>query len=355
MTARLPDKKIFSLVAIASAALFLTTIPSFAQQEGTDSQVGAIGIQVSSPVYNFGIDPGGSAQDIVKLRNVGEQTQTFYPEVLDFKALNETGTPQFILSQESENYTYSLASWVKMSKEGITLKPNESAALNFTINVPKDAEAGGRYAGILFGTSPPQASGNQIAISNKVGSLILVRINGDAKEEANLKEFTTPKNFYEYPPVDFVVRVENTGNVHVIPKGTIEVKNWFGATVATADVNSKNGSVLPGSIRKYDKATDSLTWQPKGLSIGKYTANLRLAYGGATGKQIVGSLSFWVIPWKLLLILLLALIIFILVLIFLVKRYNRWVVSRAEKKSPPSEPPPGTEQTNSSQNSPPAQ
>lgn len=341
MTVNLPYKKILLMIAILIAAFFLATIPSLAQQN-TQSQVGNIGIQVSSPLYNFEIDPGGTAQEIVKIRNVSNSIQTFYPEIFDFKALNETGTPQFILNQEAENYTYSLASWVKISTEGITLKPNESAALNFTINVPKNAEPGGRYAGILFGTSPPQTSGTQIAISNKVGSLILVRVSGDAKESATLKEFSTESNFYEYPPVDFVVRVENTGNVHVIPKGTIEIKNLFGSVVATADVNSKNGSVLPESIRRFDKETDNLTWKPEGLTIGRYTANLSLSYGQGPGKQIVGSLTFWIIPWKLLLVALLALIIIILVLIWLVKKYNRWIVARAEKsgsqkKNPPSQ------------------
>src|SRR3972149_157739 len=136
MTAALPYKKIFLLTLAGLLGLAAFAATTLAQENTSPSSVGAIGIQVSSPIYNFGIDPGGSAQEIVKVRNVGDQTQTFYPEVFDFKPLNETGTPQFILATESENYTYSLASWIKISTEGITLKPNESAALNFTIPVP---------------------------------------------------------------------------------------------------------------------------------------------------------------------------------------------------------------------------
>ena len=337
-------KKISLLALTLLLGLVAFAATTLAQENTSQSSVGAIGIQVSSPIYNFGIDPGGSAQEIVKVRNVGDKTQTFYPEVFDFKPLNETGTPQFILAKESENYTYSLASWVKISTEGITLKPNESAALNFTINVPKGAEPGGKYAGILFGTSPPQTSGTQIAISNKVGALLLVRISGDAKELATLKEFSSPKNFYEYPPVDLVVRVENKGNVHVAPKGNIEIKDIFGRKVAVLPVNEKNGNVLPESIRRFDKDTDALTWKPGGFTIGRFSANLLLTYGDS-GKQLSASLSFWVIPWKILIVLLLAIIILILLIIFGVKRYNRWVVSKAGKgpsqpSSPSSSPPP---------------
>lgn len=338
MNARLPYKKISLLALTGLLSLAAFTATTLAQENTSQSSVGAIGIQVSSPIYNFGIDPGGFGQDVIKIRNVGASVQTFYPEVFDFKPLNETGTPQFILAKESKNYTYSLASWIKISTEGITLKPNQPTALNFTINVPKGAEPGGRYAGILFGTSPPQTSGTQIAISNKVGALVLVRVSGDAKELATLKEFSAAKNFYEYPPVDLVVRVENKGNVHVAPKGNIEIKDIFGRKVAVLPVNEKNGNALPESTRRFDKDTDALTWKPGGFTIGRFSANLLLTYGDS-GKQLSASLSFWVIPWKILLVLLLAIIILILLIIFGVKRYNRWIVSKAKKiQSQPSNP-----------------
>src|SRR3990170_5410776 len=295
MTAYMPYKKILISLLAALILLPLLVINSQAQQNDTQSSVGNIGIQISAPVYNFGIDPGGTAQDIIKVKNVSDSTQTFYPEVFDFKPIGETGAPQFILNKESENYTYSLASWIKVSKEAMTLKPNESTAINFTISVPKGAEPGGRYAGILFGTSPPQTSGTQIAISNKVGAFILVRVSGDEKELATLKEFSTAKNFYEYPPVDLVVRVENKGNVHVAPKGNIEIKDIFGRKVAVLPVNEKNGNVLPESIRRFDKDTNALTWKPGGFTIGRFSANLLLTYGDS-GKQLSGSLSFWVVP-----------------------------------------------------------
>lgn len=310
--------------------IFAFAVAIKAEEAATESTTGKTGIQVSAPLYNFGIDPGGVAQEIIKIRNVSTSTKTFYPEVLDFRPAGESGAPSFLKSEESETYTYSLASWITISKEPITLKADESAALNFTISVPKDAEPGGRYAGILFGTTAPAATGTGVAISNKVGSLVLVRIAGDAKEAASLKAFSTPRNFYEYPPVDFVVRVENAGNVHVIPKGNVEIKDTFGRKVATLNVNGKNGNVLPESIRRFDKESDNLTWNPGGFTVGRYTANLLLTYGDS-GKQITGSLTFWVIPWKILLVVALAIIILILLLILIIKRYNHWIVAKAEK------------------------
>jgi hypothetical protein len=324
------NKKIFFLSLGGLLAISAFAVVVKAEEAVTAPTTGKTGIQVSAPAYNFGINPGESAQEIIKIRNVGADTQTFYPEVLDFKPAGEGGTPSFIKSNESASYTYSLASWITIAKDPITLKANESAALNFTVNVPKNAEPGGRYAGILFGTTAPAATGTGVAISNKVGSLVLVRIAGDAKEVATLKEFSTPKTSYEKGPVDFVVRVQNSGSVHVIPKGNIEIKNVFGQSVAALPVNEKNGNVLPDSTRRFDKESDNLSWKPDGFTFGRYKAQLLLTYG-SPAKTLAGEVIFWIVPWKQLLVIGLAALIVILLLVLGVKRYNRYVVAKALK------------------------
>lgn len=322
------NKKIILLSLSALLAIFAFVAVVKAQETTTEPTTGKMGIQVSAPIYNFDIGPGSNAQDIIKIRNVGNTTQTFYPEVLDFKPAGETGTPAFIKQKESESYTFSLASWITVETQGIALKPNESAALGFTIRVPKDAEAGGHYAGILFGTTPPKTTGTAVEISNKVGSLILVRVSGKANELASVKEFSTSKNFYDKPPVDFLVRIENKGNIHVAPQGNVEIKDIFGRSVATLPVNKTAGNVLPDSIRRFDKTSDDLSWNPDGLTIGRYTATLQLNYG-SPAKQLNAQVTFWVVPWLQVAILLSVLIVLIILIIFLIKKYNRFIVAKA--------------------------
>jgi len=328
-------KKIASVTALTAAIALVAFLSLRAYaQETAETTPGDLGIQISSPIYNFDIDPGSTAQEIIKIRNISSSAKTFYPEVLDFKPTGETGAPTFLKADESASYTYSLSSWIKISKEGLTLKPNESAALNFTVTVPQTAEAGGHYAGILFGTTAPATTGSGAAISNKVGSLVLVRVAGKADEAATVKEFTTPKNSYETGPIDFVVRIENSGNIHIISKGNIEIKDTFGKSVAILPVNSKNGNVLPESIRRFDNKTDSLSWNPKGFTFGRYKAELLLTYG-SPAQTLSSTLSFWIVPWKQLLLIGLAIIIIILLLVLIVKRYNHYIVAKALNQNPP--------------------
>jgi len=327
MTVSLPTKKILYALLFISLLTFLSTT-SFAQ-EGTQSSVETTGIQVSAPTYTFEINPGSVGQEIIKVKNVGNKRQTFYPEVLDFRPNGETGAAEFINTKEAETYTYSLSSWISLSKKPIVLDPDKSTALNFNITVPASAEPGGRYAGILFGTQPPDPGAGQVAISNKVGSLVLVRIAGDAKEVATLKEFASDKTNYDKGPVNFVVRVENSGNVHVVPKGTIEIKNLFGSKQSVLNVNENNGNVLPESIRRFDKE-NGLSWAPKGFTFGRYAATVTLTYGDPT-KTLTGSVSFWIIPWVQIAIALVILVVLALLIFFGVKRYNRYIVSKALK------------------------
>ena len=316
--------KITSGVAIASSLL----VSSVFAQQSSDSK--AVGLEVTSPIYEYTISPGKVQQDIIKIKNVGGSEQTYYPEVLDFKSDNKSGTPIF-LNKGEDSGTYSLAKWVSVSNEGITLAPNQSTALNFNITVPADAEPGGHYAGILFSTQPPDPSGtNQIGLASKVGSIVLVRVAGDAKESANITAFDSDKDSYDTAKVvKFSTTIENTGNVHVQPKGVITIKNIFGGQVAVVDVNNLSANVLPGSSRIFNS-----TWNDPGFKLGYYTATVTLAYG-SPAQTITAQTSFWIIPWMTLLLILIAIIVTLVVLYFVLKRYNSWIISRASKK--PSE------------------
>ncbi len=314
-----------TLIATATSALLVSG--AFAQQNTTSS----FGIEVSSPIYEYSLKPGDTQQDIIKVKNVGTDKATYYPEILDFTSDNSTGAPKFLPDSE-DNGKYSLKRWISITKESVTIDPDKSEAFNFIISVPADAEAGGHYAGILFSTDPAAIGGTGAALKSKVGSLVLVRIAGDIKESASIKSFKSDKDSYDNAnKINFDVNIENTGNVHVQPKGVVTVKNIFGGKVASVDVNSLSANVLPGSTRVFNS-----TWTDPGFKLGFYTATVTLNYGNPS-QAISAQTSFWIIPWMTLLLILIAIIITLVVLYFAIKKYNSWIVARATKKSPDSQ------------------
>jgi hypothetical protein len=78
------------------------------------------------------------------------------------------------------------------------------------------------------------------------------------------------------------------------------------------------------------------------LRIGRYTAHLVAVYNQA-GRDvpIEGTVSFWVIPWKILLVLLLVVLLVLFALFILVRSIVRFIRKRIHKvrKTPPETPP----------------
>lgn len=286
------------------------------------------GLTISPPIFELTLMPGQSSENIIKMNNPTSSLVEVYPTVMNFQAGSETGDPTFTSASE-EGRPYSLANWITFNKAKLALTPEQDIEFKFKISVPTDAEPGGHYGVVFYVSEPPKPSEKetQIAISSMLGSLILVRVPGDIKEEAVLREFSA-KKFYWKMPADLVVRIENIGNVHIKPRGDIIVKNMLGSQNAALDVNPKKGNILPESIRRFD-----VRFEGSKFSLGRYSANLNLQYG-ESNKTISGKISFWVIPWWLITIIVVLLIVIVWLIVRKIRK-NRRNVKTLHKLEPP--------------------
>ncbi len=283
-------------------ALFLGIffyVPSQAQEMSEDAR----SITISPLTYELSANPGEQIANKIKVINTGPQPIFVRMEVEDFTAVGEGGG---VVVREQENKTFSLASWVALSETQFTLAPAEQKIIDFTVNVPTDGEPGGHYGSILAVISPPEVlAGGGSGVAQKVGSLLLLSVAGEVTEKLDVKEFSAP-TFFEKPPIDFILRFENKGTVHVRPRGFVSITNMFGKKEVDIPFPQKN--VLPASIRKVD-----VRWDPL-LAIGKYTATLVANYG-TENTPLVSTFVFWVFPWKLALLVFVGLVIVITLLI----------------------------------------
>ena len=180
--------------------------------------------------------------------------------------------------------------------------------MKFNIRVPFNAEPGGHYASIYAQVSPTLDNAQTGSyVGQKIGALILLRVAGPVTEKASIVTFTMVKSVYSKGPVSFDLRIKNEGTVHLRPAGVIAVTNMFGKKVADITIPQKD--VLPGAIRH-----TTTTWSNT-LDFGKFTATL-LAYYGDNNSQLLATTTFWIIPWKTIIIWLVVIIV-ILVIIWL--------------------------------------
>jgi hypothetical protein len=315
------------LMASVMAPLGLIYPQASAQSDTTANA--ADGLQISPALIELNGDAGKTYNVDLKVQNVTASDLIFNSSVNDFASKNETGTPNILLDETNPSPT-SIQSWVS-NIPSFTLAARQTKTINATITIPSDAEPGGHYGVIRFSGSTPTLTGTSVGLTASAGTLILVKVSGVINEKLDLITFEAtsnnkPSSLFESGQITFLTRFQNTGSIHLKPVGQVIIHDAFGGTVATLPVNAEKGNVLPASIRRF---TEDLNKQ---WMFGLYKADIAISYG-TTGQAIVQTISFWVIPYKLILVGLIVLITLIFVLRTLIKRYNSYIVAKTNKQA----------------------
>ena len=303
-----------------------------------------------NPRLELNGNPGTSVITDLKVTNEERQSRTYYLRSQNFNSQDETGNPSFNVRREG------LATWIR-SPLSITLGPGETINLPIVIDIPADASPGGHYAAIFFLVEPPNSDdlGN-LGIGTKLGSLILLRVDGDFIQDADILEFGTvnKQKFFTHIPIQFYYRFQNIGEDHLKPIGDIQISNTIGMNTKMLLANTIDGSVLPKSIRRFTSVwdgsydsykqepvtdlvkTDSLSFwdavnfQARNFHIGRYTAELEVAFGTEELKSDRARFIFYIFPWQLFSVDAPAIIIALIILRWLLKRYNRYIIRKAQ-------------------------
>jgi len=279
--------------------------------------------------------PGQTVTTKLRVQNSGRDPVLFKVGLKKFTARGDSGQPAILDRQAGDDFF----DWVSFDKPLFEADPNVWNEETMTIKVPAEAAFGYYYA-VTFSQAGTPDKPNANATSLKGAAAILVLLDVQAKgekKELSISSFTADKKFYEYLPANFNVTVKNSGNIHLRPGGSIFITRG-GKTIATLDVNGPGGNVLPNSQRSFatawsdgfpvfmtkreggqivedkkGKPVQQLKWdfsKANHLRFGHYTAHLVMTYdNGTRDVPLEASVSFWVVPWKILPFILLAIIL----------------------------------------------
>ncbi len=303
-----------SLLAVASIFFALWASEASAQ---------AISFSVTPSLIEVSAEPGRSWESSIKVVNNNAFDLTVYAEVLNFEPLGESGQSTFIPISQTEQDGTTIAEWFTVSSDPVVIPRESSAAVPIKLTVPASAAPGGHYAAIQIGTRPPETSGEQIVRTSQiVTALFFARVAGDVVESGTVRSFRANQILLGRPEATFELRFENKGNVHLQPQGEIIIKNMWGAVRGTIPINQQThfGNVLPESIRLFE-----FTWSGAFslADIGRYTAEVTLAYGDDARQFTNRTTSFYVVPIKALTLSILLLLALILFARFVIRSYVR--------------------------------
>lgn len=289
-------------------------------------------LEIAPPVITLSGDPGQVIKTTISLRDVSSSPLIVTNEVNDFTAAGLDGTPKINLEDDTPG-PFSLKTWISPVPQ-LLLKPREVRQVPITISIPRDASPGAHYGVIRFTGTPPDIDGQGVSLSASLGALVLMKVSGDAKEELSLAKFSAthkgkPGPVFESTPIEFIQQIKNTGNTFEAPTGQVVIKNMFGKPIAAVNVNLDKRNILPDSTRQFTQPLDKSVIGNKML-FGRYTAQLKLTY--STDKRTLeGSLSFWVIPYKLIGGAIALLVGGFFILRLMISRYNRRIINQAQK------------------------
>lgn len=308
------------------------------------SPYSASALTISPARIEISGDPGTVVKRDITLFNDSQTSQqVYYTSYANFEAQGETGSPRFV------DPTGDLGTWMQ-TDSSVVLPAGKSKTIELSINIPKDAYAGGHFAVVFFGTSPNNTTDSgQVTLGAKTGTLVLLSVNGDVLEAGGVAGFKTKggKHFYNTLPVSFEYRFKNDGNDRVKPEGNIIIHNMVYWPTEKLNANAVSGNILPKSTRLFSldwvKAPrekdylpkegyvanylDMVSYQWKNFAMGPYIAHLDLVHG----KSNIHSSKytfFFVFPWQLFIVMFVIAIFVFFIFKKGLKRYNRYIIKK---------------------------
>jgi len=308
-------------LVVLLAALAILPFVGVSQAEAAQRQqldVEATGDFIVGPgKTEISVQPGGSTNEQITVTNRTGSTTDFVVELEDFTSATSSKDVVQLLGDQTG--PASLKDFLNPELTEFTLASGEQITFNVDVSVPEDAEPGGRYGAVIIRQATEEKTeGTGAQVVARLASLFLVEVEGDLTREGQLADFRIagPSSVFwnSSGPESYEILFENTGNIHLTPYGEITIKNIFGQTLKEIPIDAY--FALPDSTR-YREILHSVD----GFQLGRYTAQLNLnrSYGDTVDTATV---SYWIIPWKVLLAALL--------IIWLISAIVRWFTSRFE-------------------------
>lgn len=294
---KLSAKQIYWILLACSFLFFAVTGLANAQTAGSTT------FSLTPALQELKVDPGYTGTFTITITNKSQIAVPFQVYTRNFLADGIDGKITF---GDDDSSSYAAGDWMVPSTDSILLEPEGKQEVEIAVSVPTNAEPGGHYASVLFEqVIPPTVSGknSQVQVATRMTALVYFTVSGDIIEAGQILGAKSGEScsavvcglevpsFVDHGPVPFTFLFNNTGNIHVRPKGTITISQ-FGREIAKIPVEDR--AVLPNSQRKF-----TTTWD-RALLIGPYDAKLHLTYG-SKNYQLTADTKFWAFPWQIVL------------------------------------------------------
>ncbi len=224
-------------------------------------------------IFIYELGAGESAKDGVLIANNTDKKQTI--EIYPVDSLLSSGGA-FACKQKVES-RQDVGAWIKLDQDSVTLEPNSTKTVPFTITVPSKVDVG-EHDGCIAIQADSRASDSSdagVQLSFRSAIRVVVTVPGEIVKKLSITDVAveTGKETLIVSPT-----VHNDGNVSLDTKITIDVTALLGGVDSTTDTG--NSPVLPGSDANWRYEVPKPFWG------GFYTAKVTASYNNNPDTQL---------------------------------------------------------------------
>lgn len=246
-------------------------------------QVGRPSIALSPMLIEKSVSPGDSFTVELFVENNNEfETLNFKAFVADVEETKD-GTYKIL---EPGTTPYSVAKYVEIEPTEFSVPPKSTKMIKAKVSIPRGL-VGGLYGVIVVQLEPPETTEEgalqEMTFIYRMTSFLEITLRGTRQRleafcnsfEVKLsKDFPMFRTYLGDNALVFVAEVTNTGNVHVVTKGTLIIQTVDKRTVARMPLGGGRGVIIPGATVNLMSITG------RKFPPGEYVARAVIDYGG---------------------------------------------------------------------------
>jgi hypothetical protein len=305
--------------------LLISSTPVKAQQAPSGS-----GLSISPTVSEYTLKPGQADSLEITLKNITVNPIVAQAAVYDFESDNSTGNPKLITDTKQQNPN-SIRPFI-IGLDNVPLAIGEQKKVTVAVQVPKGTTAGAYYGVIRYkavpaipGTKPVPG---EVSLSASVGTIVLVTVPGNIKEQVQLtglhvysgtKEKPRDSTIFFTKPNQAGVQVRNLGNGFAKPYGAVEIRRTLGGKVVYSyqlNNTTPKANVLPNSSRTFINPIKNINMP------GRYSITASVTYGSGSDVLVLTK-NFWYLPLWTVIVIVVLLAVLAAAVLFAYRRYRK--------------------------------
>lgn len=266
-------KEAYRLAGLFFALACVSLLPTTAHASGGSFSVEPFFTDIrieGEPEYPFSLEVG----------NTTDEPIVFRLEFVDFGSLDESGGIAFLGERSDTEKRYGLTPWLSAEKDVVTVFPGGKETIRLSVMNRESLSPGGHYGAVLFHAEKEGGetgdTDSRVSIRSDFSALVFVRKTGGEIRHLEYRDTVIRTDILGVPDT-VSERFQNSGNVHLTPRGIAVVSDPFGRVVKRGVLNEESGIILPESYRLYQVALKSIDMA---FIPGFYTINATYRYDG---------------------------------------------------------------------------